>query len=189
LFLVTMVSQNLAGLAVLAAHGYRPRLRPVLASTGFVSAVVAPFGGHGINLAAVTAGLVAGPDAGPRPERRWLAGVAAGAAYLLFGLVAGLATALLSSAPSLLIEAVAGLALLPALGSALTAATRDERYRDVALVTFVVTASGITAVGLDSPFWGFVAGIGALAAFRSKPLRPAATLSPGRGAKTRRAEN
>lgn len=163
LFLVTMASQNLAGISVLALHGYRPRLRPVLTSTGAVSAVIAPLGGHGINLAAITAALMAGPDAGPRPERRWIAGAAAGATSLVLGPAAGLATALIASSPPLLIEAVAGLALLSALGAALTAATADPDRRDAALVTFVTTASGITAVGLSAPFWGLAAGLVVLA--------------------------
>jgi benzoate membrane transport protein len=159
LFLVTMASQNLAGMSVLAMHGYRPRLRPVLTTTGAVSAVIAPLGGHGINLAAITAALMAGPDAGPRHERRWIAGAAGGASYVLLGLAAGLATAFIATSPPLLIEAVAGLALLGALGGALTAATADPTHRDAALVTFVVTASQITAVGLSAPFWGLICGL------------------------------
>ncbi len=160
LFLVTMASQNLAGIGVLRLHGYRPRLRPILTSTGAVSAVIAPLGGHGINLAAITAALMAGPDAGPRPERRWIAGAAGGASYLLLGPAAGLATAFIASSPPLLIDAVAGLALLSALGSALAAATVDPGLRDAALVTFVTSASGITAVGLSAPVWGLLAGLG-----------------------------
>jgi len=163
LFLVTMASQNLAGLSVLALHGYRPRLRPVLTSTGAVSIVIAPWGGHGINLAAITAALIAGPDAGQRPERRWIAGTAGGATYLVLGPAAGLATALIATSPPLLIEAVAGLALLSALSAALAAATVDPARRDAALITFVTTASGITALGLSAPFWGLLAGLAVLA--------------------------
>lgn len=159
LFLVTMASQNLAGLAVLRLHGYEPRLRGVLMSTGAVSALIAPLGGHGINLAAITSALMAGPDAGPRKERRWIAGASGGATMLLLGPAAGLATAFIAASPPLLINAVAGLALLGALGSALTAATATDAYRDAALITFVTTASGITAAGLSAPFWGLVAGL------------------------------
>jgi benzoate membrane transport protein len=178
LFLVTMASQNLAGMSVLALHGYRPRLRPVLTTTGAVSAVIAPLGGHGINLAAITAALMAGPDAGPRPERRWIAGAAAGATHVGLGLAAGLATAFIATAPPVLIEAVAGLALLGALGGALTAATEDPIHRDAALVTFVVTASQITAVGLSAPFWGLLAGLGFLGLQRAG-RHPAAPGSRG----------
>ena len=167
LFLVTMASQNLAGMSVLALHGYQPRLRPVLSTTGVVSAVTAPLGAPGINLAAITAALMAGPDAGPRPERRWIAGAAGGASYVVLGPAAGLATAFIATAPPLLIEAVAGLALLGALGGALSAATADPARRDAALVTFVVTASQITALGLSSPFWGLIAGLAFLGVQRT----------------------
>ncbi|MGI8711623.1 MAG: benzoate/H(+) symporter BenE family transporter [Solirubrobacteraceae bacterium] len=167
LFLVTMASQNLAGMSVLALHGYRPRLGPVLTSTGVVSTAIAPLGGHGINLAAITAALMAGPDAGRRPERRWIAGAAGGATYLVLGPAAGLATALIATSPPLLIEAVAGLALLSALSAALAAATIDPERRDAALITFITTASGITALGLSAPFWGLVAGLVVLAVQRT----------------------
>jgi benzoate membrane transport protein len=166
LFLVTMVSQNLAGMTVLRLHGYHPPLRPVLTSTGVVSAASAPFGAHAVNLAAITAALMAGPDGGPRPERRWVAAVAGGAAYLVLGLFTGLATGFVASAPPVLIEAVAGLALLGALGGALRAATDDEPLRDAALATLVVTASGITAAGLGAPFWGLAGGLAVLAVQR-----------------------
>lgn len=167
LFLVTMASQNLAGMSVLTLHGYQPRLRPVLTTTGAVSAGIAPLGGHAINLAAITAALMAGPDAGPRLERRWIAGAAGGASYVVLGPAAGLATAFIATSPPLLIEAVAGLALLGALSSALTAATVDPTHRDAAIVTFVVTASQITALGLSSPFWGLIAGLAFLAVQRT----------------------
>jgi benzoate membrane transport protein len=153
LFLVTMASQNLAGISVLALHGYRPRLRPILTSTGAVSIAIAPVGAHAINLAAITAALMAGPDAGPRPERRWIAGAAGGATLLALG-------------------PVAGLALLSALSGALTAAMADRGHRDAALVTFITTASGITALGLSAPVWGLVAGLVMLAVQRRSHSPP-----------------
>jgi benzoate membrane transport protein len=159
LFVVTMVSQNVAGMTVLAAHGYAAPMRPALVSTGAASVLGAPFGAHGINLAAITAALAAGPEAGPDPERRWLAAVSAGVVYLVLGLGAGLATALLAASPPVLIEAVAGLALLGTLGGALRAATDDADQREAAVVTFVVSASGVTALGISAPFWGLVAGL------------------------------
>jgi benzoate membrane transport protein len=163
LFVVTMVSQNVAGMAVLAAHGYRAPMRPVLVTTGAATVVGAPLGGHGINLAAITAAMAAGPDAGPDPGRRWLAAASAGALYFVIGPCAGLATALLTASPPVLIEGVAGLALLSTLGAALRAATDDDERRDAAIVTFAVTASGVTALGISAPFWGLVAGLGLLA--------------------------
>ncbi|MDO9353595.1 MAG: benzoate/H(+) symporter BenE family transporter [Solirubrobacteraceae bacterium] len=159
LFIVTMASQNVPGMSVLAAHGFRPPLRPILASTGLATAAAAPAGVFAINLAAITAALTAGEDAHPDPQRRWLASVASGASYVVLGLGAGLATALVASAPTGLIEAVAGLALLGALAGALQAALADDRLREPALVTFVVSASGIASFGVSAAFWGLVAGL------------------------------
>ncbi|MDQ8043405.1 MAG: benzoate/H(+) symporter BenE family transporter [Solirubrobacteraceae bacterium] len=162
LFVVTMASQNVPGTAVLAAHGFRPSLRPVLVGTGGVTAAGAPFGVFAINLAAITAALTAGEDAHPDPDRRWLASGAAGVSYVVLGLGAGLATALVTSAPAGLIEAVAGLALLGSLAASLTAALADDDLREPALVTFVVSASGITSLGISAAFWGLVAGLALL---------------------------
>lgn len=172
LFVVTMVSQNVAGMAVLAAHGYRAPMRPVLAVTGAATVAGAPLGAHGINLAAITAAMVAGPEADPNPARRWLAAASAGGAYFIIGPCAGLATALLTASPPVLIEGVAGLALLGTLGAALRAATDDDERRDAAIVTFAVTASGVTALGISSPFWGLVAGLGLLAVQNARYGRP-----------------
>ncbi len=160
LYVVTMASQNIPGVGVLAAHGFRAPLRPALLGTGGATVVGAAFGAFAINLAAITAALTAGPDAHPDPERRWLAAAAAGVSYLVLGLGAGLATALVASAPAGLIEAVAGLALLGALAGALTAALDAPEHREPALVTFVVAASGITSLGVSAAFWGLVAGLG-----------------------------
>ncbi|MDX6728184.1 MAG: benzoate rane transport protein [Baekduia sp.] len=166
LFVVTMVSQNVAGMSVLAAHGYAAPLRPVLVTTGAASVAGAPFGAHGINLAAITAAMAAGPDAGPDPGRRWIAAAGAGAVYLVLGLGAGLATALLAASPTVLIEAVAGLALLGTLGNALRAAMADDARREAATVTFVVSASGVAVIGISAPFWGLAAGLVLLAVQR-----------------------
>jgi benzoate membrane transport protein len=168
LFVVTMVSQNVAGISVLAAHGYRAPLRPVLVTTGAATIAGAPFGAHGINLAAITAALTAGPDADPDPARRWIAGVSGGAVYLVLGLAAGLATALLAASPPILIEAVAGLALLGTLGSALRAATAVDEEREAAMITFVVTASSVSVIGISSPFWGLLAGLAFLGMHRAR---------------------
>ncbi|MEV4759279.1 benzoate/H(+) symporter BenE family transporter [Micromonospora sp. NPDC049559] len=158
LFLVTMAAQNVPGMAVMSTYGYTPPLRTVLVATGLASAVAAPFGGHALNLAAITAALTAGPETHPDPRRRWVATVALGAGQLALGLGAGLATALVLLSPPVLVIAVAGLALLPALGSALASAVEDPAGREAAVVTFVVTASGTTILGIGSAFWGLVAG-------------------------------
>lgn len=174
LFVVTMASQNVPGMGVLAANGFRPPLRPVLLTTGTATVLGASFGAFTVNLAAITAALTAGPDADPDPGRRWIAATAAGISYVVLGLGAGLATALVASAPPLLIEAVAGLALLGALGGALTAALEAPQVREPALVTFVVSASAVTAFGLSAAFWGLLAGL-ALLGLQRAGWRPRAT--------------
>jgi benzoate membrane transport protein len=181
LFIVTMVSQNVAGMSVLAAHGYAAPMRPVLVSTGAATIAGAPFGAHAINLAAITAGMAAGPDADPDPARRWIAGASAGVVYLVLGLGAGLATALLAASPPVLIEAVAGLALLGTLGSALRAATDDDEQREAAIVTFVVCASGVTIAGISAPFWGLVAGLVLLGVQRARYRREPSARDPETG--------
>jgi len=168
-----MASQNVPGVAVMTSFGYRPPLRDALVSTGAATAAGAPFGAHAINLAAITAALVAGPDAHPDPGRRWVASVAGGATYLVLGLTAGLAAALVAVAPPQLIEAVAGLALFGALAGALAASMADAERRDAAIVTFVVSASGITVASISAPFWGLVAGLVFAAVQRTRVGRAA----------------
>jgi benzoate membrane transport protein len=169
LFIVTMASQNIAGMGVLASFGYRPRLAPILTATGAASLAAAPFGGHAVNLASISAALAANPDAHPDPDRRWIAAVTAGAALIVLGLCAGLATALVAASPAILVEAVAGLALLGALAGALAAALADPDRRDAAVVTFAVSASGITAASISASFWGLIAGLAFLALSRLRP--------------------
>ncbi len=159
LFLVTMASQNVPGMSVLASFGFRPDLRPILVGTGAATVAGAPLGGHAVNLAAITAALAAGPEAGPDPARRWIASVVSGGGHIVMGLAAGAVTALIATAPVLLVEAVAGLALLGALASALATATGSAAHRDAAVVCLVVSASGITVLGISAPFWGLVAGL------------------------------
>ena len=166
LFLVTMASQNIPGMAVLAVNGYRPEAGPLFRVTGLFSLLAAPFGGHAVNLAAITAALCAGADAHPDPARRYWAAVVNGVAYILFGLCAGAVTAFVGAAPPVLIEAVAGLALLGAFGSALLAAMSDAADREAAVVTFLVTASGISFFGIGGAFWGLLAGGAVLALTR-----------------------
>jgi benzoate membrane transport protein len=171
LFVVTMASQNIPGVGVLASFGYRAPLRPSLVTTGAATVAGAPFGGHAINLAAIIAALAAGPDAHPDPGRRWIASVSIGGSYLVLGLTAGAATTLVTVAPPLLIEAVAGLALFGALGGALAAAAADAERREAAIVTFVVSASSITAAGISAPFWGLAAGLAYLGLHRAGAVR------------------
>jgi len=162
LFIVTMASQNVTGMTVLASFGYRPPLRPILTATGVASVAAAPLGGHAVNVAAITAALSAGPDAHPDPGRRWIASVTGGVVYLALGLGAGLATALVASAPPVLVECVAGLALLAPLAGAVTSAVTAAGTRDAAIATLAVSASGIAALQISAPFWGLVAGLALL---------------------------
>ncbi|MBK1840378.1 benzoate/H(+) symporter BenE family transporter [Azospirillum sp. YIM B02556] len=158
LFVVTMASQNIPGLAVLATFGYTPRLPPVFLATGLASALGAPFGGPTVNLAAITAAMCAGPDADPLPERRWQAAAAGGAGHILLTALAAITAALVSRSPPILIEAVAGLALIGAFGGSLLAAVQVEEERLPALVTLLVTASGLSLLGIGSAFWGLLFG-------------------------------
>lgn len=168
LFLVTMASQNIPGMAVLAANGYRPAAGPLFSVTGLFSLLAAPFGGHAVNLAAITAALCAGPEAHPSPARRWPAAVVAGCVYVVFGLLAGGAVALVGVAPPVLVQAVAGLALLPAFGASLHAALAQPEEREPAVVCFLTTAAGLSLLGVSGAFWGLCAGWGlrALGRFR-----------------------
>ncbi len=158
LFLVTMASQNIPGMAVLAVNGYAPPPGPLFRVTGVFSLLAAPFGGHAVNLAAITAALCAGPGAGDDPARRYWAAVVAGVVYCGFGVLAGGAVGLIAVSPPVLIEAIAGLALLGTLGGALLGAVAEGEGRDAAVVTFLVTASGVGFLGVSGAFWGLIAG-------------------------------
>lgn len=173
LFVVTMASQNIPGMAVLAVNGYRPDPGPLLRMTGVFSMLAAPFGSHAVNLAAITAAICAGPDAHPDPARRWIAACVAGAGYVVLGLLAGAAAAVVSASPPILIEAVAGLALLGSFAAALSAALAQPAEREAAAVTFLVAASGVTLLGVSGAFWGLLAG-GAMLALASWRRGPAA---------------
>ncbi|HEU4807420.1 MAG TPA: benzoate/H(+) symporter BenE family transporter [Homoserinimonas sp.] len=158
LFIVTMAGQNVPGFVVMKTFGYDTPARPALVVTGLGTAAGAFFGGHAINLAAITAAIMASPEAHPDKAKRWVATFSAGIVYLLLGLGAGVATALVSAAPTILIIAVAGLAVLGALISSITTALEPPRHRMPAIVTFLVTASGISILGIGSALWGLLAG-------------------------------
>jgi benzoate membrane transport protein len=158
MFIVTMASQNVPGLAVLRGNGYDVPVGKVFATTGVGTLVVAVFGGHALNLSAITAALCAGPEADANPARRYIASVAAGVCYIVLGLCAGFAAVLIAASPPLLIQAVAGLALLGSLASAMGGALVDESQRLAAITTFVTTASGVSIGGIAGAFWGLIAG-------------------------------
>ncbi|HCL67173.1 MAG TPA: benzoate transporter [Rhizobium sp.] len=158
LFIVTMASQNIPGIAVLKVNHYNPMPGPLFAVTGLFSLFSAPFGGHAVNLAAITAAMCAGEDAHPDPGKRYWAAIIAGIGYVILGLAAGAVTAFVSLAPPILIQAVAGLALIAAFSGSAVAAFKDAETREAAAVTFLITASGVTFAGISGAFWGLVAG-------------------------------
>jgi benzoate membrane transport protein len=158
LFIVTMASQNIPGIAVLKVNGYEPNPGPLFAVTGLFSLLSAPFGGHAVNLAAITAAMCAGSDAHPDPAKRYWSAINAGVFYVLFGLGTGAVTAFVSLAPPILIQAVAGLALISAFANSALNAFRDVEGREAAAVTFLVTASGVSFAGISGAFWGLIAG-------------------------------
>ncbi len=159
LFIVTMASQNIPGIAVLKVNGYTPEPGPLFTATGIGSLLAAPFGAIPINMAAITAAMCAGEDAHHDPARRYWAGMIAGIGYILFGLAAGAVTALVSLAPPILIEAVAGLALVGAFSASALAAFKDVETREAAAVTFLVSAAGIPFGGVSAAFWGLICGL------------------------------
>lgn len=158
LFVVTMASQNIPGIAVLKVNHYDPKPGPLFAVTGVFSLLSAPFGGHAVNLAAITAAMCAGQDAHADPSRRYWAALISGVGYVVLGLLAGAVTAFVALAPPILIEAVAGLALVGAFSGSAVAAFQAPESREAAAITFLVTASGVSFGGVSGAFWGLVAG-------------------------------
>ncbi|WP_085032169.1 benzoate/H(+) symporter BenE family transporter [Ensifer aridi] len=158
LFIVTMASQNIPGIAVLKVNDYHPDPGSLFATTGLFSMLSAPFGGHAVNLAAITAAMCAGSDSHPDRTRRYWSAINAGIAYIILGLLAGVVTTFVSLAPPVLIQAVAGLALIGAFSSSAMAAFAEAETREAAAITFLVTASGVSFAGVSGAFWGLVAG-------------------------------
>jgi benzoate membrane transport protein len=159
LFIVTMASQNVPGVAVIRASGYSVPISPVVGWTGVATLLLAPFGAYALNLAAITAAICMGREAHEDPARRYVASVAAGGFYLVVGLFGATVAALFAAFPKELIAAIAGIALLGTIGNSLAVALRDESHREPALVAFLVTASGVTLAGIGSAFWGVVFGV------------------------------
>jgi len=159
LFIVTMASQNIPGVAVLNSFGFQLPWRPAMVMTGVGSGIGALFGGHAINLAAITAALAAGEDAGANPKLRWRAAVSSGGFYLVFAVFSALIVSVANSSPEGLFQAAAGLALLATLASSLLGAMGDATWRLSALVTVLVAAGNLTLFGIGGAFWALVAGL------------------------------
>lgn len=162
LFVVTMASQNVPGVAVLRANGYQAPVSALVALTGIATVIGAPFGVFAVNLAAITAAICMGEDAHPDPGKRWQAASWAGAFYLLLALFAASLVDVFAAFPRELVIGIAGLALMPTIAAGLARAMHAEHERDAALLTFVVTASGVTLAGIGSAFWAVVLGVAAL---------------------------
>lgn len=157
-FLVTMASQNAPGVATMQASGYALPVSPLMVVTGGLALLLSPFGVFSICIAAITAAICQSPDAHPDPQQRWKAAAAAGLFYLLAGLCGGSISALMAALPLAWIQMLAGLALLGTLSGSLVQAMTHAAERDAAMVTFLVTASGLTLWGIGSAFWGLVIG-------------------------------
>jgi benzoate membrane transport protein len=178
LYLVTMASQNVAGVAVLAGLGFRVPWRRAMLVTGAATVVAAPAGGHAVNLAAISAALTAGPEAGEDRSRRWVASATAGVVLVVLGLGSAAAVTLVGAAPAGLVPAVAGLALLATLAASAQAALADPADRVPAIAALVTAASGAAFGGISAAFWALVAGLvvrAVLAAARPAPAPPTPT--------------
>ncbi len=171
LFVVTMASQNLPGVAVIRASGYQMPVSRLISMTGIATLVLAPFGGYALNFSAITAAICMGPEAHPDAAKRYTAAASCGIFYILIGIFGAVVTGLLIAFPKELVMGIAGLALLGAIGGGLAAAVREEPHREAALITFLVTLSGVTLAGIGSAFWGVVAGSLALVIQSRVPRR------------------
>ena len=158
LLLVTMASQNIPGVAVIRTSGYQTPVSPLITSTALSTLLLAPWGAFSINLAAITAAICTGTEAHPDKDKRYIAGIAAGIVYLLAGLAGATVVALFAAFPQAMIAALAGLALLGTIGANLAVATAEGEHREAAVVTLLVTASGVSFFGIAAAFWGMVAG-------------------------------
>lgn len=166
LFVVTMTSQNLPGVAAIRASGYAVPISPTIGWIGVVNTLLAPFGAYGLNLAAITAAICMGREAQEDPQRRYMAAVFAGVFYLLIGLFGATVAALFAAFPRELVMAIAGIALFGTIGNSLASALREEREREPALIAFLVTASGLSLFGIGAALWGLLAGAATLALWR-----------------------
>lgn len=163
LFIVAMASQNLPGMAVLRANGYDVPASPLLSITGLTSILLAPFGSHGIHMAAISAAICAGPEAHEDPKKRYTAAIWCGVFYAIAGIFGATLAALFAALPKALILSIAALALFASIIGGLTQAMSEPKEREAALITFLVTASGMTLFSVGSAFWGIVVGLLTLA--------------------------
>ena len=168
LFLITLTGQYMPGMLVLRNDGFRTSANPIVTVTGLGSLLMAPFGSHAFNLAAITAAICTGREAHEEPAKRWIAGVAAGVFYILVGVFGVTLAALFMAFPATFITTLAGLALLGTLGGSLASAMADARSREAALITFLAAAADISLFGIGGAFWGLVIGLAAFAVLNGR---------------------
>jgi benzoate membrane transport protein len=169
LFIVTMTSQNIPGVAVLKSSGYKQQpISPIISWSGLLNLVLEPFGGFSFNMAAITAAICTSEEAHQDPDKRYVAGIATGVFNIIAGIAGAAVVSLMAAFPAALISALAGLALLGTIGTSLLVASQQSHYREAAMITFLVTASGLSFFGIASAFWGIVLGMLALLANNSK---------------------
>ncbi|MAY15511.1 MAG: benzoate transporter [Oceanospirillaceae bacterium] len=180
LFLITLTGQYMPGMLVLRNDGFRTSANPIVTITGFGSLLMAPFGSHAFNIAAITAAICTGREAHENPDKRWIAGIAAGVFYILVGVFGVTLAAVFMAFPATFITTLAGLALLGTIGGSLASAMADARTREASLITFLAAAANITLLGIGGAFWGLVIGLVAYTVLNGQlPQRtPESLISP-----------
>ncbi|AOZ09885.1 benzoate/H(+) symporter BenE family transporter [Cupriavidus malaysiensis] len=173
LFLITLTGQYMPGMLVLRNDGFKTSANPIVTITGLGSLLMAPFGSHAFNLAAITAAICTGPEAHEDPSKRWIAGFAAGVFYILVGVFGVTLAAVFMAFPPTFITTLAGLALLGAIGGSLAGAMADARTREASLITFLAAAANIKMLGVGGAFWGLLIGLTAYAVLNGRWSRPA----------------
>lgn len=171
LFLITLTGQYMPGMLVLRNDGFRTSANPIVTVTGFGSLLMAPFGSHAFNIAAITAAICTGPEAHDNPDKRWVAGVAAGVFYVLVGVFGLTLAAVFMAFPATFITTLAGLALLGTIGGSLASAMADAETREASLITFLAAAANINFLGIGGAFWGLVIGLAAYAVLNGRLSR------------------
>jgi len=168
LFLITLTGQYMPGMLVLRNDGFKTSANPIVTITGLGSLLMAPFGSHAFNLAAITAAICTGPEAHEEPSKRWIAGIAASLFYILVGIFGVTLAAVFMAFPATFITTLAGLALLGTIGGSLASAMADAKTREASLITFLAAAANITLLGIGGAFWGLVIGLLAYAVLNSR---------------------
>ncbi|MCU1723703.1 benzoate/H(+) symporter BenE family transporter [Pseudomonas sp. 5P_5.1_Bac1] len=179
LFLITLTGQYMPGMLVLRNDGFRTSANPIVTVTGLGSLLMAPFGSHAFNIAAITAAICTGKEAHELPSRRWIAGIAAGLFYIVVGIFGVTLAAVFMAFPASFITTLAGLALLGTIGGSLASALADARTRESALITFLAAAANITLFGIGGAFWGLLIGLGAHAVLNGRLPRRRASAAEG----------